>query len=127
MAVYHDKMLPDDYIFKYMQELASQSFKFYVDFSQDTSLEEMIGQYVSLPLDKVVIGLANGWALEKRNKSKVLYISPEQCKNAYEKLKVSSDGDLTPRGFMLWTIEERGKHGVYLAKGLSQFLRERAT
>ncbi|KAL7509575.1 hypothetical protein ACHAWX_000765, partial [Stephanocyclus meneghinianus] len=127
MAVYHDKMLPDDYIFMYMQELASQSFKFYVDFSQDTSLEEMIGQYVSLPLHKVVIGLANGWALEKRNKSKVLYISPEQCKNAYEKLKVSSDGDLTPRGFMLWTIEERGKHGVYLAKGLSQFLRERAT
>eukprot|EP00804_Cyclotella_cryptica_P024447 CCRYP_019268-RA/>CCRYP_019268-RA protein AED:0.00 eAED:0.00 QI:246/1/1/1/0.5/0.33/3/786/430 len=127
MAVFHDKMSPGDYIFDFMQELASQHFQFYVDFSQDTLLDEMTGQYVSLPLDKIVIGLANGWALEKRNRNKVLYISPEQCKNAYDKLKVSSDGDLTPRGFMFWTIEERGKNGVYLAKGLSHFLLESAS
>eukprot|EP00804_Cyclotella_cryptica_P003971 CCRYP_013902-RA/>CCRYP_013902-RA protein AED:0.00 eAED:0.00 QI:237/1/1/1/1/1/2/788/430 len=124
MAVFHDKIPPGDYIFDFVQELARQHFQFYVDFSQDTSLDEMIGQYVSLPLDKLVIGLANGWALEKRNRNKVLYISPEECKHAFEKLKVSSDGDLTPRCFMFWTIEERGKNDVYLAKGLSHFLLE---
>jgi beta-glucosidase len=121
MAVYHGHTSAEKYLFDYIQGLANQHFQFYVDFSQDTLLN-MQGQFVPLPLDKLVIGLANGWALNKVNKEKVLYISADQCKDAYDKSQESPDGDLAPRGFMLWTMEERGVNDVYLAKGLGNFL-----
>jgi beta-glucosidase len=79
-----------------------------------------------LPISKLVIGLANGWALDDGNTEKVLYISPEQVQNAFVRLQESNSGDLSPRGFMFWTIEERGTNDVYLAKGLGQFLHDKS-
>ena len=87
----------------------------------------MIGlerQYVSLPLNKLVIGLANGWALNDRDNEKTLYISAEQVRDAYGRMEKVAAGDLTPKGFMFWTIDERGTNSVYLAKGLGRLLHE---
>jgi len=115
LAVYHDRMSPQDYLVQYVQGLAAQQFQIYVDFSQDPSVE-LQGQYIPLPLDKLVIGLGNGWALDNE---KQYYISPAQCQGAYERLLID---DLTFRGFVFWTIESRGENGVYLAKGLGEML-----
>jgi chitinase len=125
MAVHHYGTSPQDYIVNYIQDLANRQFQFYVDFSQDNAVN-MGAQFVSLPLNKLVIGLANGWALDNGNTEKVLYISPEQVQNAFVRLQESNSGDLSPRGFMFWTIEERGTNGVYLAKGLGQFLHDKS-
>mmetsp|Transcript_22025 Transcript_22025/g.46455 ORF Transcript_22025/g.46455 Transcript_22025/m.46455 type:complete len:405 (-) Transcript_22025:136-1350(-) len=122
MAVYHDGVAADDYIFSYVYDIVVQKqSKFYVDFSQDAALN-MESQYVEMPLSKLVIGLSNGWALTPSNLNKVLYISPEECKEAYLRLKNSDQGDLTPRGFMFWTINDRGSQDVYLARGINEFL-----
>ena len=123
LAVFHDGMDAADYLVKFVHELANDGFKFYVDFGQD-SLIGLEGQYVSLPLNKLVIGLANAWALNDRDNQKTLYISAEQVRDAYERLKTAAAGDLTPKGFMFWTIDERGTNNVYLAKGLGRLLHE---
>lgn len=121
MAVYHDQMTPDDYLVSYVQDLIIQrQSKFFVDFSQDPQLQ-MEGQDVELPLSKLVIGLANGWAADPDN-VKHIFITPEQCQAAYDRLKQSKHGDLSPRGFMFWTIEERGARDVYLARDIHKFL-----
>lgn len=121
MAVYHQKIAPESYLISYIQDLVIQQHsKYFVDFSQDKELE-MEGQYVELPLSKLIIGFANGWAADINN-VKHVYISPEQVDVAYKALKASSFGDLTPRGFMFWTIEEEGTNGVHLAQGLSKVL-----
>lgn len=121
MAVYHDNMPPEDYLVSYVQDLVvERQSKFYVDFSQDKAVN-MKGQLVELPLSKLVIGLSNGWAADPEN-IKHIYISPAQCQAAYERLKSSEDGNLTPRGFMFWTIEEEGTRDVYLARDLHKFL-----
>ena len=115
LAVYHDKVTPQDYLVQYIQGLAAQEFRFYVDFSQDISVE-LHGQYIPLPLDKLVIGLPNGWVLDN---DKQYYMSAEQCQDAYQRLITHN---LAPRGFMFWTIERRGYKGVYLAKALGEML-----
>jgi len=53
---------------------------------------------------------------------KTLYVSAEDCRGAYLRLKYSAEGDIAPRGFMFWTIDERGTNGVYLARGIGKFL-----
>lgn len=79
----------------------------------------MLGpQLVSVPLSKLVIGLANGWAM---GSERALYLSPVDCRVAYEKLLKPA----VPRGFMFWTINNEGNNGMYLAKGLNQFLKIR--
>jgi len=125
MAVYHDNQAPEDYLVAYIRDLLLQrQSQFYVDFGQDLDLG-LESQYVSLPPSKLVIGLANGWAADPDN-SKTVYISPDQVRIAYEQLQNSGkDGDLTPRGFMFWTIEEEGTRDVYLARDISAFLKNR--
>ena len=129
MAIDYDGMVADEYLYTFVKSLVTttakgeQSSSFYVDFSQDASLN-MSGQLVELPLSKLVVGLANGWALTTASSKgdKALYISPTECKDGYIRLQTSEYGDLTPRGFMLWTLEERGAKGVFLAKGIGEFL-----
>ena len=83
----------------------------------------MKAQLVNMPLPKLVIGLANGWAISSSvQNNKTIYISAAECQEAYLRLKVSELGDLTPRGFMFWSIEERGTGGVYLAREIGKFL-----
>jgi beta-glucosidase len=124
LAIYHEGVSAADYLVGYVRGLAEQqNFKLYVDFHQDSSID-LASQYVLLPLDKLVIGLANGWSLNSETE-KTLYVSANQVQDAYERLKDADGGDLTPRGFMIWTIDERGTNGVYLARGIHQFLHQR--
>ncbi|KAL7527886.1 hypothetical protein ACHAXR_003490 [Thalassiosira sp. AJA248-18] len=121
MSIYHDGITAPEYLYSFVQtHVIQKQSKMNIDFSQDASLN-MKSQLVELPLSKLVIGLANGWAL-KSDQNKTLYISPLECEEAYLRLKNSDDGDLTPRGFMFWTIQERGTQGVYLAREIGQFL-----
>jgi chitinase len=121
MAVYHQDVSPEDYLVGYIEGLIfKQESKFYVDFSMDKGLE-MQGQYVHLPLSKLVIGLANGWAADPENRKHV-FIPPDRIEKAYRALKQSAYGDFSPRGFMFWTIEEEGTRNVHLARELHKIL-----
>ena len=121
MSVFFDGMAADDYLFSFVWDhVVIRDQSVYIDFSQDPSLE-MQGQKVEIPLSKLVLGLANGWALNS-DQNKTLYVSSTECEEAYLKLKESKHGDLTPRGFMFWTIEERGSREVYLARGIGKFI-----
>ena len=121
MAAYYDKVAPEDYLVSYTQDLIIQrQAKFWVDFEKDPDLNTP-SQFVELPLSKLVIGLANGWAADPNNQ-KHFFCSPEQCHQAYQRLQASKHGDLTPRGFMFWTIEEEGKNNVFLARDIHKFL-----
>lgn len=124
MAVYHQNTKPEDYLISYVQDLLIQRLsKFYVDFAQDPDVN-LESQYVPLPQSKLVIGLANGWAADPENR-KHIFISTEELQQSYHALKTSKHGDLTPRGFMFWTIEEEGTRDVHLARDISKFLKNR--
>ena len=122
MSIYHDGMKASDYLYNFVHGLVVNNESYYVEFDQDTTLG-MKAQNVSIPLSKLVIGLANGWAINNNPDSssyhKALYISGTECEAAYRRLL--NDHHI-PRGFMYWTIEERGKNDVYLAKDIGQFL-----
>ncbi|KAL7530946.1 hypothetical protein ACHAWF_003566 [Thalassiosira exigua] len=118
MSVYYDGMEAGDYLYSFISNHVQKDSEYLVDFSQDKSLN-MGAQLVQVPLSKLVIGLPNGWAVEG---NRTLYIPPSECQAAYLQLKHSEHGDLTPRGFMFWTIENRGTHGVYLARDINKFL-----
>jgi hypothetical protein len=121
MAVYHQDVSPEDYLVGYVEGLiVKQESKFYVDFSMDKVLD-MEGQFVHLPLSKLVIGLANGWAADPENRKHV-FITPDQVEKAYRALKLSAHCDLSPRGFMFWTIEEEGTRNVHLARDVHKIL-----
>ena len=127
LEVYHNGVAAEDYLYNFVYyNVAIQQQNealFHVNFSQDSTLN-MQDQIVHLNLSKLVIGLANGWAKKDQHNQKTLYISATACKDAYFKLKNSNHGNLTPRGFMYWTIEERGTNEVYLARDIGKFLHD---
>jgi chitinase len=120
MAVEHYGIPPESYLEHYVQTLAQNDFRFYVDFEQDKSIN-LKSQTVSLPLSKLVWGFANGWA----NGGKHVFFEPSKIQLAYSRLQMASQpplGSLTPRGFMFWVIGEEGTRGVHFAKGLNDIL-----
>jgi len=122
MSIYHDGVNGSDYLYNFVHDLAVNNESYHVEFDQDTTLGMKV-QNVSVPLSKLVIGLANGWAVnnnpDSSNYHKALYISGKECEVTYRRLL---NDHHVPRGFMYWTIEERGKNDVYLAKDIGQFL-----
>ena len=122
MSIYHDGVKPSDYLYNFVHDLVVNNESYHVKFDQDTTLG-MKAQNVSVPLSKLVIGLANGWAVNNNPDSssyhKALYISGTECEVAYKRLL---NDQHVPRGFMFWTIEERGKNDIYLAKDIGRFL-----
>jgi hypothetical protein len=112
----HQGIQPGKYLEQYVERLLVNDFKFFVDFADD-SLVDLSGVNVTVPLSKLVFGLANGWV--DTNNDKNLFISPEQVQTAWGALK---EKDLLPRGFMFWTIDEEGRNGVNLAQGLNKVL-----
>jgi len=114
-AVYELGMQPSEYLESYVEDLALRHEKFWVHFTQDPELG-MKSQSVPLPLSKLVIGLASGWAKEG---DKTLYVDPLEVGDAYTRL---TERGRTLRGFMFWTIDEEGSNGVYMADALNQVL-----
>lgn len=81
---------------------------YWVNFSQDPSAE-MEDRFVPIPLSKIVIGLASGWA-KSGPVGKTIYISPLDAAIAYNNMHFSKaqtfqeDKDKI-RGFMFWRIQ----------------------
>ena len=115
-AIYANKVKPSHYLIGYVQQLTLTNQSFWVDFSQDPAVSVTPGN-VSLPLSKLVLGFANGWA--KDNNDKVVYIPPSEVNAAWHFLK---ENQLLPRGFMFWTIDEEGSNEVNLARDLGMIL-----
>ncbi|KAL3768369.1 hypothetical protein ACHAW5_005207 [Stephanodiscus triporus] len=121
MSILRDGTSPYDYLYSFVRELDAENNSFPVEFGSDPALGETMGtRRVKIDPNKLVIGLANGWALNTPDKT--LYVSAEDCRRAYLWLKDDANGDIAPRGFMFWTIDERGTNGVYLARGIGRFL-----
>ena len=110
----HDGNTASDYLLDYIDELLSSNESFYVNFTEDVEVG-LSAQNVSLPLQKLVFGFGNGWAL---NSDKIAYISSDQVNLTWHQLLPSKQ----PRGFMFWTINSEGENGVFLAKELHQIL-----
>lgn len=115
-AVYNEDQQPWEYLLQYVSRLHANDFQYYVAFSEDAQVG-LSGCNVTVPLSKLVFGLANGWADTKDEKT--VYISPQQVQMAWT---VLHEKDLLPRGFMFWTIDEEGTNGVNLARGLNSVL-----
>lgn len=88
---------PDDtvtnYLVFYVQALAARNFTHQVDFSSDDLLgTAAVATEFPIPLNKLVFGLANGWA--SYNREKVFCVSPQQVQVAWQRLAAQN---LAPR------------------------------
>ncbi|KAL3827356.1 hypothetical protein ACHAXA_003090 [Cyclostephanos tholiformis] len=125
MSIHHDGTRPSDYLYSLVRDFVSADMSFTVNFGMDPEMSSVGSRRVKLDTNKLVIGLANGWALDTPDDDRTIYISGDDCRNAYLRLMEGGQnkhGDITPRGFMFWTIDERGKNGVYLARDIGKFL-----
>ena len=123
-ANYHielQKESPVKYLVAFVERI-SKGWR--VDFSDDRELNYE-SSFVSVPPERLVIGLANGWAGD----GKFLLIFPEEIGEAYHAMMKSG---ITPRGFAFWNILDEGKESikhagrpVWMAKGLNDFLKIR--
>ncbi|CAJ1936537.1 unnamed protein product [Cylindrotheca closterium] len=121
MSVHYGKVLPGDYLKTFVNGYNENKGQWYVDFEQDKTLQYS-SRTVELPLSKLVIGLANGWAINEGEK--VIFFTSEQIQSAYRQLL---EYGVTPRGFMFWVIGEEGNNGIEYAKELSSILKPRAS
>jgi hypothetical protein len=85
-----------------------------VYFNEDVQAKSP-SRILRLPLRKLVLGLANGWADDGDDKA--LFISPPEFDAAWSALR--SKG-IEPRGAGFWTIDEEGTNGAYFARDLSR-------
>lgn len=89
-------------------------------------------QWINIPADKLVVGLANAWtgSVKDQAKVKALYIDPSEVQSAFYNLN-ASNASAVPRGVMFWTISAEGKaiegstEPVWFAKEMNKILRIR--
>jgi chitinase len=112
------KQVPNEVVVRFVQ-LITKGWE--VAFSEDAELEYS-NQFVKIPPQRLVVGLANGWAGD----GKFLLIYPDEVAMAYSQLASMS---LQPRGFGFWDIADEGKESqqqpgvpVWLASGLNEFM-----
>ena len=86
--------------------------KFFVRFRDDPTVQ-LENQFIQLPLSKLVLGFANGWALNDDLREKTVFFPGVSIKNAIRHL--SSLGKEV-RGAGFWVVEEEGAHGVDYTK-----------
>lgn len=123
-ANYHIEFLkesPVEYLVNFVQRISKG---WWVDFSDDPELNHE-SSIVSVPAQKLVIGLANGWAGD----GKFLFIPPDDVGEAYQAMM---ERDIAPRGFAFWNILDEGResikhsgHPVWMVKGLNNFMKIR--
>lgn len=110
---------------KYLSDFVERiSTGWLVEFSSDPALN-YDSSVVSVAPDRLVIGLANGWAGD----GKFLLIYPADVSKAYFHML---EKGIVPRGFAFWNILDEGResakrngHPVWMAKGLNDFLKIR--
>jgi hypothetical protein len=116
-AINQDGMNGSDYLYLFVESLLASNQSFFVNFAEDTELE-LRSQNVSLPLQKLVFGLGNGWA---GRDNKTIFISSNQLNETWHRLNSKAQSHV-PRGFMFWTIDLEGENDIYMAKDLYQIL-----
>ncbi|GFH52164.1 beta-glucosidase [Chaetoceros tenuissimus] len=110
---------PSKFLVSYMEQLYLQNEGLVVHFQEDPSMD-LENQFVSLKLEKLVLGFANGWALnDDIHKDKVIFFKKKDLEEANNDLTRKK---IEPRGFGFWVIEEEGKHDVNYAKSLADIL-----
>jgi chitinase len=99
-----------EYLRELVQSHVEHNESWFMHFEDDPTVG-LPNQLVTVPLEKLVVGFANGWAWN--NPDRVLFVSPHDIPQAVvHKL----------RGFMIWTLNLEGLYGLYLTKGLAQVL-----
>ena len=116
MANFKDYINPADYLVDYIDKMAAAAYTFPVHFEQDRQAK-VDGANISLPLSKLVLGFANGWA--RGSGDKTLFITPSEISSAWGSLRAK---ELLPRGLMFWTIDEEGTNGINMSHDLGQLL-----
>ena len=72
---------------------------------------------IKVPLSKLVIGVANGWA----DNIKFSQINPQSLEDSY--MELNQRFGESYRGAMFWTIDEEGSGGMYMASSLTSVFR----
>ena len=122
MSIYGpEKQSPEDYLESYVKNLVTQGETVQVNFAEDRSTG-LGNMRVRLRLSKLVLGFANGWALDTGEKA--LFVVPQAIRKAYDNLLM---GGKAPRGFMFWVIGEEGKNDISFTSALNSILQIRAT
>lgn len=115
MTIRNDRASPSEYIIRYVRELVCSDGLFKVDFSQDPECS-MSDRRLELPLSKLVLGMANGWA---KDSEKTLFLSINEADRIWKELSATNS---LPRGFMFWTIDEEGTNGITFSQSLSKII-----
>lgn len=119
-AIYHDRVPADEYLVEYAKALVLRGETMYVNFSDDDEpAVHQLDKNISFPLEKLVFGLGNGWTSVDSHDEKALYITPLDLESAWKQLTMNGT---SIRGFMFWTINEEGRHGIFLARELKRIL-----
>ncbi|GAB5371468.1 hypothetical protein AAMO2058_001582400 [Amorphochlora amoebiformis] len=115
-ANYHlsqKKEVPSNYLRKLIRDMNK---------GWDVNFPGLGTKRISVPPERLVIGLANGWANSDNDKGKFVFIEPESVEQVFTECDKSAP---RPRGFGYWTIGEEGTNGVYLARSLNKFMKIR--
>lgn len=107
-----------DYVRSFSPPGAERGAGFTVDFGQDPSLGQVGLGFVPVPLEKLVIGIGNGWV----DGVKQVNITADEAGEAWDRL--GQEGRKF-RGYMFWDIADEGLNGVYLTKGLNKYMHTR--
>ena len=96
-----------------------------------SSTEQLVSKFIPIPINKLVFGFANGWALSRKDGG-ALFFDPVEVQKAFETLRhrhYQNQSSLTmiPRGCMFWSIGWEGENGIFLAKGLNEIWKTNKT
>ena len=119
--IYVQGQNPSDFLISYVEQLVCQGQGLEIYFENDESIG-LKNQFVQLPLQKLVFGFANGWALNSDiiDNRKVIFFSKDAVKITYEYLV---EKNIEPRGLGFWVIDEEGKNGItHYARDLNEIL-----
>lgn len=123
----HSKIDPATALVDFCRTITSDWF---IDFTSDPSINfPFVAYNMKLPSDKLVVGLANGWAGD----GKFALVLPQDVQRAYETLSADTclgsdafpNNSHQPRGFAFWNILDEGCGSIYMAAGLNTFLHTR--
>lgn len=103
-------------ILEYFEKLKDNGYGLFVNFEDDGALDTP-SQFVPLDPQRLVLGLANGWAA---NSEKTVFFSGWSIHTAFQSMR--RYGIREPRGAGFWVIEEEGTNHVFFAKDLQDAL-----
>ena len=127
----HQKIDPSTYLVQYIEDLIHRNQGYHVLFTskdldhfkledddKGQQSSQLVSKFLPIPVNKLVFGFANGWALNRKDGG-AIFIHPSDVRKAFETLRQKNES-LVPRGCMFWCIGTEGERGIYLAKELNK-------